>query len=395
MTAGSREFDVVVFGATGFTGQLVADHLAANAPGELRWALAGRNVRKLEVVRDRLAGSHVARASVDLIEADSTDTASMVRLAHRTRVVASTVGPFMEHGANLVAACADAGTDYADIAAEPEFVDRMWLEHQRRAVQTGARLVHCCGFDSVPHDLGAWWTLRHLPQDAPVRMRGYVRARGSISAGTYHSVVQAFGRARQLRETAAARRAREGHPAGRRVGSLPAQPHREPVSGRWSVPLPTIDPLVVRRSARACDHYGPDFRYGHFAVVGTIPAAAATLTGVAGLMVLAQIPPARAALLRLKTSGEGPSAQRRRESWFRVRFVASAGGRTVVTEVSGGDPGYGDTAKMLGESALSLARDDLPDKAGQLTPVQAMGPALLHRLQRAGIRFELPPAQPS
>lgn len=388
MTAESREYDIVVFGATGFTGQLVADYLAENAPVDLRWALAGRSSRKLEVVRARLISKHQAE-SVDVIEADSTDAAAMRRLAERTRVVATTVGPFMEYGAELVGACAASGTDYADITGEPEFVDRMWLEQQARAVHTGARLVHCCGFDSVPHDLGAWWTLQHLPQGAPVRMRGYVRASGGISAGTYHSAIRSFGRARQTREVAAARKSREGLPSARRIGSLPLKPHREPASGRWSVPLPTIDPMVVRRSARACDEYGPDFRYGHFAVIGTVPVVAATVTGVAALMALAQIPPARAALLDLKASGDGPSPARRTDSWFRVRFVASAAHQTVVTEVAGGDPGYAETAKMLGESALSLACDDLPDKSGQLTPVAAMGPALLDRLQRAGIRFEV------
>jgi short subunit dehydrogenase-like uncharacterized protein len=197
-----------------------------------------------------------------------------------------------------------------------------------------------------------------------------------------------------VREAHAARRAREGTPSGRSIGSLTVRPHREPVSHRWSVPLPTIDPLVVRRSARGCEEYGPDFRYGHFAVVGSIPAVAVTMTGATALLALTRIPPARAALLRLKQAGEGPSAERRTGSSFRVRFVAEGADQTVVTEVAGGDPGYTETAKMLAESALSLARDELPDRAGQLTPVQALGPALLDRLQRAGIRFERRNAEP-
>jgi saccharopine dehydrogenase (NAD+, L-glutamate forming) len=389
MPAESRDHDVVVLGATGFTGQLVADYLAATAPADLRWAVAGRNIRKLEMVRERLAASGGSSPEIGLIEADSTNAESMVRLARRTRVVATTVGPFMEYGAALVAACAEAGTDYADITGEAEFVDRMWLAHQKRALQTGAKLVHCCGFDSVPPDLGAWWSLRHLPADAPVSMRAYVRASGRISTGTYHSAVRAFGRARQIRETAAARKAREGLSSDRHVASLLVRPHREPGSGRWSVPLPTIDPLVVRRSARACAEYGPDFRYGHFAVVGSLSAVAATVTGTMGLRAAARVSPARAGLLRLRMPGEGPSAERRRNSWFSIRFVATAAGNTVVTEVAGGDPGYSETAKMLAESALSLACDDLPDRAGQLTPVQAMGPALLDRLRRADVRFEL------
>lgn len=388
MPATGREYDVVLFGATGFTGRLAAQYLGRHGPPDLRWAIGGRDKARLEAVRQSL-GRVAPQADVGVLQADVCDSRSMTDLARSTRLVASTVGPFMEYGAPLVGACAEHGTDYADITGEAEFVDRMWLEHHERSQQTGARLVHCCGFDSVPPDLGAWWTLQHLPSDVQIEMRGYVRARGAISAGTYRSVVRAFGRARQARSTAAERRALEPRPSGRRTAATPLRPHRESVSGRWSVPLPTIDPLVVRRSARALPEYGPDFSYGHFAVVGTLPAVAATVAGTSGLMALSRVPPARAALLRLKTSGHGPSEERRSVSWFTVRFVATAGERTVVTEVSGGDPGYAETAKMLAESAMCLVRDDLPETYGQVTTAQAMGPALVDRLQRAGITFRV------
>jgi len=301
----------------------------------------------------------------------------------------------MSHGEPLVAACASSGTDYCDITGEPEFVDLMWLAHHDTAERNGARLVHACGFDSVPHDLGVWFTLRHLPTTAPLSIAGYVRAQARFSAGTYYSAVRAFGRARQGAEAARRRRSQEGPVIGRRVGSLPLRPHRVPGSTRWAVPLPTIDPIVVTRSARALSRYGPDFRYGHYADVGGLPVVAAAMAAAGGLMAAAQIPPLRNGLLRLKSSGDGPDEQRRAESWFRVRFVSTVGGdrsTPVVTEVSGGDPGYDETAKMLAESALSLALDDdLPDVAGQLTPVMAMGDALLARLQRAGMTFRTVP----
>jgi len=154
--------------------------------------------------------------------------------------------------------------------------------------------------------------------------------------------------------------------------------------------LPTIDPIVIRRSARALDRYGPDFRYGHYADVGGIPLVAATAAGAGGLMAAAQVPFLRDGLLKLKSSGDGPDERQRSDSWFRVRFVATIAGDVatpILTEVSGGDPGYDETAKMLAESALSLAFDDLPDQAGQLTPVQAMGDALLARLRESGMTF--------
>jgi short subunit dehydrogenase-like uncharacterized protein len=387
--AGSREYDLVLFGASGFTGQLVATYLAAHQPAGLRWALGGRNRSRLENVRNRLLTARPAAGDVGVVTADSSDPSALDDLARSTRVVASTVGPYLEYGERLVAACAAHGTDYADISGEPEFIDAMWLRYHRRATETGSRLVHCCGFDSVPPDLGAWWTLRSLPAGEPIVMRAYVSASGSISAGTYVSAISSLGRTRQRRETAARRKAAEIQPAGRHIASLKVRPHRNDRSGRWAVPLPTIDPLVVRRSASACDEYGPDFRYGHFADVGTAAAMAASVGSAAGVAALSNVPLARTALLRLRTPGTGPTASRRARSWFRVRFVATAGEHIAHTQVSGGDPGYDETAKMLGESAMCLALDDLPARSGQLTPVQAMGPALLDRLVAAGIEFRV------
>ncbi len=386
----NRDYDVVLFGATGFTGGLSAEYLAGHAPPGTRWAIAGRDVARLRAATERLAALDPQAAAVGVIRADSQDPVALRTLAESSAVVASTVGPFTRHGALLVDACARAGTDYLDITGEPEFVDRMWLGHHEVAERTGARLVHACGFDAVPHDLGVWFTLGHLPFDEPLSISGYVRAHAGFSAGTYHSAVRAFGRVRQSSEVARRRRAREGAPTGRRVDSLPQRWHRVPGSSRWAVPLPTIDPIVIRRSASALDRYGPDFRYGHYADVGSLPVAAAAMVGAGGLFAAAQIPPLRGALLNLKSNGDGPDAERRSKAWFRVLFVSTVGadtGAPILTEVSGGDPGYDETAKMLAEAALSLAFDDLPEKAGQLTPVEAMGDALLGRLQRSGMKF--------
>ena len=183
-TTPSRDLDVVLFGATGFTGRLTADYLAAHAPDGLRWALAGRNPAKLEEVRSRLAAIDPGLAGLELLAADVGDPASLRAVAERARVVITTVGPYLEYGEPLVAACAAAGTDYVDLTGEPEFVDRMWLAHHETAVASGARLVHCCGFDSVPHDLGAMFTVAQLPADQPITMRGVVRSAGTFSGGT-------------------------------------------------------------------------------------------------------------------------------------------------------------------------------------------------------------------
>jgi short subunit dehydrogenase-like uncharacterized protein len=271
--AGEREFDVVLFGATGFTGGLTADYLAAHGPADLRWALAGRNRRKLEAVAARLAAASPAPVgpAPALLEADAADYAALARIAESTKVVITTVGPYALHGAPLVAACAAAGTDYVDLTGEPEFVDRMYVENHAAALASGARLVHCCGFDSVPHDLGAYFTLLQLPEDVPVRIDGYVRSNARFSGGTYHSAVNAFARGRQTLAAGKARKAAEPRPVGRRVHASPARIRRDAGLGGWTVPLPTVDGPIVRRSAALVDRYGPDFTYGHHAVARHMP----------------------------------------------------------------------------------------------------------------------------
>jgi short subunit dehydrogenase-like uncharacterized protein len=380
-------YDIVVFGATGFTGALTAEYLSGHAPAGTRWALAGRNQGKLEEVRGRL-GSGLA--DLPLLWADIDDAESLRSVAEATRVVISTVGPYIRYGEPVVAACAAAGTDYVDLTGEPEFVDRMWLGYQDRAVETGARIVHSCGFDSIPYDLGVQFTVEQLPEGVPISVEGFMQVNASISGGTYQSAIEIMSRLRSSRTVAAERRRAEESSNGRRVHGVSGKPHPDEFAGGWVVPFPTIDPQTVLRSARALDRFGPDFSYSHYAVVGPLPMLVGLGAAATVVVGLAQIPPTRDLLFKLMSSGAGPSEEKRAKSWFRVRFAARAGdGSAVRTEVRGGDPGYGETSKMLAESALCLAFDDLPQRSGQLTPAVAMGDALRRRLVAAGITFEV------
>jgi len=381
---------LVVFGATGFTGELTAEYLARNAPADLRWALAGRNRQKLEAVRDRLAAIEPRCAELPLLHADADDPASLRAVAASAKAIITTVGPYIRFGEPLVAACAAEGTDYLDLTGEPEFVDRMYVAHHSRAVETGARIVHACGFDSIPPDLGAYFTVKQLPEGVPIRVEGFVSASGLPSGGTLDSALTAMSRARQTLSATRERRSAEPDFAGpRKVGSVKERPRREPRVGGWALPMPTIDPQIVRRSARALERYGPDFSYGHYFVVKHLPVALGVVGGLGGLFALSQLPPARRFILSKRASGEGPSAQQREQAWFKLRFIGEGGGERVLCEVAGGDPGYGETAKMLAEAALCLVRDELPESAGQVTTAVAMGDALLERLQRAGISFKV------
>jgi short subunit dehydrogenase-like uncharacterized protein len=382
-----REHDIVVFGATGFTGALTAEYLAEHADAGTRWAIAGRSRDKLEDVRRRLGERH---AEVPLLEADIGDAESMRRLAESTKVLITTVGPYIHYGEPVVAACAAAGTDYVDLTGEPEFVDRMWLRHHETAERSGARIVHSCGFDSIPYDLGALFTVEELPADQPIELQGFMRAGGVFSGGTMQSAIHAMGRLRQSAAAGKERRQRESRPEGRRIRVIQGRPHDDPVAGGWVVPFPTVDPQTVVRSARALDRYGPDFSYANYLVVGRLPMLVGLAAGAGSAIALAQLPPTRQLLLTLaKAPGEGPSPEQREKGWFKVRFLAQCNGQRLITEVSGGDPGYGETSKMLAHSALCLAHDQLPQTAGQVTPAVAMGDALIKRLQQAGIRFEV------
>ncbi|WP_461030132.1 saccharopine dehydrogenase family protein, partial [Streptomyces sparsus] len=202
----SRTHDLVLFGATGFTGRLTAEYLAAHAPEGCRWALAGRNLDRLARVRDGLASIRPECAGLPLLEADASDREALRRLAADTRVVATTVGPYQQYGEPLAAACAEEGTDYADLTGEPEFADTVFLRHHERARVTGARLVHACGFDSVPYDLGVLYTVRQLPEGVPLRVDGYVRARGTVSRRTLVYALGAFARRPQTARASRARR---------------------------------------------------------------------------------------------------------------------------------------------------------------------------------------------
>ena len=374
-----RDYDLVLLGATGFTGRLTAQELATRLRDTtVRWAIAGRDRAKLEAVRAELP----ADPAIEVV--DVHDLVGLLDLAERTSTLASTVGPYARHGELVVQACVRAGTDYCDITGEPGFVDLIRDRYDVDAKRRGVRLVPCCGFDSVPHDLGVAYTVEQLDPAQPIQVRGYVHATGRFSGGTAQSALEAIAsRATPARVPSTAA------DGVRRVGSLPTRIHRVHELDAYGVPLPTIDPVVVLRSARELPAYGPDFRYGHFAQVHRLPAVIAGVGGVAAFGALASFGPTRSLLRRaLPDSGQGPSEERRARSRFTVTFLATDGRTRRTTRVSGGDPGYDETAKMLAEAALSLAQDPRGDAAGVCTPAVALGTAYRRRLEERGIRFE-------
>jgi short subunit dehydrogenase-like uncharacterized protein len=383
----SRPYDIVVFGATGFTGRKVAEYLARNAPAELRWAIAGRSRDKLEVVKARLVAIDGRCGSVGVLEASIDDAGSLANMAQAARVLVTTVGPFIDYGEPVARACVEHGTDYVDSTGEPYFVELLLARYSADAASRKVRVVPNCGFDSIPADLGAFFTVQKLPAGQPIRMSGYMKFKAAFSGGTERSALKSL--------VPPPNRQRAPAPVatgGRKVRLSKPGVRRRPDMDGWSSPLPTIDASVVLRSATSLDRYGPDFSYAHHVIHPSFLVMLAAAWFFGSLAFWVRFAPFRKLFLKMaKKSGEGPSDDQMSRSWFKMRFEAECGGQTITTEVSGGDPGYGETSKMLAESALCLAQDraSLPDRAGVLTPVEAMGEPLLRRLTRAGLKFEV------
>lgn len=397
-----RELDIVLLGATGFVGSLTAGHLAEHAGGGVRIGLAGRSASRLARLRDDLGE---AAADCPLIEVDASDAAGLRAMASRTRVVVTTVGPYARDGRLVVRACAEEGTHYADLTGEPLFVHWSVDTATARARQTGAKIVHSCGFDSVPSDLGVLLLADRADADGEGTLTDttlVVRSlRGGISGGTLDSARQM---AITWRKDPAARRLladphllsprRDEEPEGaQEKGSLlPAE--REPGTGRWLGPfvMAAHNARVVRLSNTLTDwSYGRGLRYRELIDLGPGPRGVLRAGGLsAGMGVLfagLAWKPTRTLLDRLLPApGEGPDAERRATGRFRldITTTTTTGARYRAVVAADHDPGYDGTAIMLGESALSLARDDLPERAGVLTPASAMGEALVDRLRAQG-----------
>lgn len=401
----SRPLDVIVFGASSFVGQILVRHLweRHGINGTLRWALAGRSEARLRQVRDSL-GSEAA--DLPLRVADSADADALRTLCEETRVIVSTVGPYALYGNTLVGICAETGTDYCDLTGEVQWMHRMITAHEATAQRTGARIVHACGFDSIPSDLG----VRFLQEAAisrfgqPLRQVSMrVRMTGGVSGGTVASIVNFL---REVSENPSlARDIRNPHllagieQGPRQTDTL--RPTRDAFSDNWLAPfiMAVINTRVVHRSnALSGWRWGRDLAYDEAWAAGSGVKGLAVASGITAMLgsfvAGAAIAPTRRLLSRhvLPKPGEGPSPEEQRNGHFELTFHGRGeGGQTLTARVTGDrDPGYGATARMLGEAAVCLAQDMEGRPGGFWTPASLLGQALQERLEaHAGMRFQL------
>ncbi|RZL74504.1 MAG: enoyl-ACP reductase [Rhodococcus sp. (in: high G+C Gram-positive bacteria)] len=406
MTDSGRELDLVIYGATGFVGRLLADYLARTAPDGIRIGLAGRSQTKLEATRSAL-GTRAADWAIVL--AESSDAVALAELASRTRVVATTVGPYAKYGAELVTACVAAGTDYVDLTGEVLFVRASIDAHHDKARANGVRIVHSCGYDSIPSDLGVHVLHQRVQADNAGELTDttlVASLSGGVSGGTIDSLrtqIDESRKDRALRRLAAS------------PYSLSPDRAKEPDLGRqsdvvvvdgadiapqvhgWKAPfvMGSYNTRIVRRTNALRDFaYGRTFKYREVMTVGNSRLSRVYAGGVAailgGLVLGLSLPPTRYVLDRILPSpGEGPSDKTQRNGYFAMDIytTTTTGARYASRVKAQGDPGYRATAVLLGESALSLVldRDLLPDEAGVLTPATAFGDILADRLRGAGV----------
>ena len=385
------EFDIIVYGATGYTGRLVAEYLSQEYADDsgLRWAMAGRSQSKLEAVRDEIN----APADTPLVVADTGDADSLRAMAERTRVVLTTVGPYQLYGSDLVRICAEIGTDYVDLCGEPAWMRQMIDAHGETAKQSSARIVFSCGFDSIPFDLGVYFLQKAAKEKfgaALPRVKGRVRKmKGTFSGGT----------AASLKATLAAAKANPeiyqllGNPFALTPGFTgPAQPPAakpefDESLGSWAAPfvMAAINTRNVHRSNALLGHaYGSDFVYDEMILTGPGEQGEAIAKAVTGDKSLAGDDAPK--------PGEGPTKEERENGFYDVLFIGEgADGKTLMASVAGKrDPGYGSTSRMIAESAICLVRDATDTRGGIWTTAPAMGDKLIKRLQdHAGLTFKL------
>ena len=402
----NRKYDLIIWGATGFTGQLVCEYLLKHKEdSELNWAMGGRSIDKLERLRRRLSSD-----AIDLVVADSLDPDSLNSMCAQSRVICSTVGPYAKYGSELVKACVENGTHYCDLTGEAQWIRRMIDTHHEKAKENKVKIVHSCGFDSVPSDMG----VLYLQKEAKEQMGSYcnhikyrVRAiKGGMSGGTYASLSYILEQARTDPEVFKVM----GNPYGLNpVNDQKGQDGRDLQSvvfdkdlNKWIFPfvMAGINTKIVRRShALAGWCYGRDFKYDEAVISGA--GLTGRLKGISAAVGLGLVMSAKPGgiLKRLidrtqPKPGEGPTREQRESGFFNIQLIGKlADGRRIDAKVTGDrDPGYGSTSKMLGQSAICLARDHdkCPETYGILTPATALGAPLLERLQSyAGLGFSI------
>ncbi len=366
----NKTYDIIVYGATGFTGQLICEYLNNHQDAKnIKWGIAGRNQQKLEKISNKYS-------SINLFVADSFDIETLNTFTSKSKLVISTVGPYSLFGKKLVESCVRNKCHYLDLTGEPEFVNFVENNFSKKAEDKEVILMNCCGFESIPPDIGVFYTLQQL-KEKNVRINTFLKTRGKISGGTWASFLNSFASKNPI--------IKKGLKKSKRAKKIFYVKELK----KWALIFPVIDKHIVKKSAKNID-YGEEFSFNEYILFKSLFQIIGLVISIAFIGVLAKFKLFRNWLRSFIPSGKGPTLEERSKHWFELKIFGYTKSKIITTTVSGGDPGYGETSKFISEMALCIVLDydKLDSKKGVVTPAQCSGHLMIERLKSAGIKFD-------
>jgi len=366
----NKEYDIIIFGASGFTGELICNYLSQHKDkSKIRWAISGRNSKKLNKLSEKY--------SINQISANSFNQESLNAMCAQTELVISTVGPYDIYGEKLVKACINNQSHYLDLTGEPSFVKKIYNKYAKSAKNNNVIIMHCCGFESIPPDLGTYLTVKELDSDN-IDITYYLKTKGKISGGTWASFLNSITSKQPIID--------------KNRGDRKDKVKKLFYSNRfkkWALFFPVIDKYIVMKSSKAFNEYGNNFSFKEYILLPSLFSAISLILGIGIISIMGRFNILRKFLLNRIPSGQGPSLEEQKKHWFKVTVIGKTDKKEVETVISGGDPGYGETSKFISEMALCilLQKDSLIKKEGILTPVECSGDLLKERLINANINI--------
>ena len=363
-----KKYDFVVFGATGFTGQLIVEYLSNHKEtSQLKWAVAGRSKSKLDSLYN----------SIDTLVVDSFDIESIDSMCKISKLIITTVGPYSIYGENLIQSCIKFSTHYVDLTGEPDFVNMIQKKYSTKALEKNTIIINCCGLESIIPDLGTFITVNKMSSNDK-NVTYYLKSKGQISGGTWASFLNAISSNKITKNNITS----NSNDKKKKI-------FYNKSLNSWALIFPVIDKQIVYRTSKAFDIY-KNFSFNEYILIKSLKNIIPLLIGVLFINFLAKFKFIKKWLTSLKPSGSGPNKELRSSHWFKAIFIGKGENTRVKTIISGGDPGYGETSKFISEIALCIINDfsKLKHKKGILTPIECTGELLIQRLKKAGITIE-------
>ena len=372
----NKKYDIIVFGASGFTGQLICDYLSSHKNTKnMNWAIAGRNQKKLDIIKSK----NDLMKNIDVLKVDSFDHDSVDNMCSQSKLILTTVGPYSIYGEYLIESCIKHSTHYIDLTGEPDFVNKIKSKYSDDAQKSGSIIINCCGLESIIPDIGTYQTVRKMKSEEK-DVTYFMKTKGEISGGTWASFINSIssGRGMAVNKGISTKR--------KKIKKIFYNKELR----SWAIIFPVIDKQIVYRTSRKFKEYGQNFSFNEYMLLKSLFQIIILIIGVFFVGMLSRFKFIKNWLLSLKPSGSGPSEEKRNKHWFEAIFIGRGNNESVKYKISGGDPGYGETSKFISEMALCiiLQSNELINDKGIMTPVECTGNLLIKRLENAGIKFE-------